>query len=529
MILDCNTLFGCWQKDTQDRSLEKLLHILRTNGIDRALTCSARGVWDSFAEGNEETLRVCAEHPELLPVATVRPGDWFQCREEIQSLRERGFRMVRFFPHTQGWQVTHLTFRRLLGDLAECGLPLLFDNGFENVPVIAPMVDTFRGTDVPLIFSAVSYWLAEFLAACELHPHTYTDTWQLFLLNEIEIIRDEVGIEHVLFGTRAPFDMPGPCLETIRHARLTEEEKGKVLGGNAAALSPSPPAPLPMGEGGKASGPASFPSLPLGEGPGVRVIDIHAHYGGWVGLPNPYTSIENLLDTCRRFNIEHCCLSSTSGIGYDPVEGNERVREVLDSVPPPALRADPSLKGGVRGAPQLHGYVVIHPGYPEQSLAQMKELLALPNFVGAKLHPKHCGYQADAPEARPLLEVLVELGKPVLVHTWFDEMCLAMGHAADLFPELTLIMGHMGGDDWETALAVAADRPNLYLELCSGLSPWGKLEKSVSIVGAERLLFGSDLTLLDPGYTLGLVTGAEIGEAEKRMILYDNAKRLFGF
>jgi predicted TIM-barrel fold metal-dependent hydrolase len=192
-------------------------------------------------------------------------------------------------------------------------------------------------------------------------------------------------------------------------------------------------------------------------------------------------------------------------------EGNERVRAVIE------------------GHPELHGYAVIHPGYPEQSLAQLRELLALPNFVGAKLHPKHCGYQADAPEARPLLEYLVELGKPLLVHTWFDEMCLAMGHAADLFPDLTLIMGHMGGDTWETALTVAADRPNLYLELCSGLSPWGKLEKSIGVVGAERLLYGSDLTLLDPGYTLGLVTGAEIGEAEKRLILHDNAQRLFGF
>jgi hypothetical protein len=236
MILDCNTLFGFWQKDIQDRSLERLLHILRTNGIGRALTCSARGVWDSFTEGNAETLSVCAAHPELLPVATVRPGDWFECRDEIASLRERGFRVVRFFPHTQLWRVTSLAFRRLVDDLVAGGLPVFFDNGFDNAPIIAPVVDLFRGTDVPIIFSAVSYGLAEFLAACELHPPTYTDTWQLFLLNQIEIIRDEVGIEHVLLGTRAPFDMPGPCLEAIRHSRLTEAEKATVLAGNVLSL-----------------------------------------------------------------------------------------------------------------------------------------------------------------------------------------------------------------------------------------------------------------------------------------------------
>jgi hypothetical protein len=520
MILDCNTLFGTWQKDTQDRSLKRLLHILRTNGIDRALTCSGRGVWDSFTEGNAETLTACAKHPELLPVATVRPGDWFACRDEIQSLRPRGFGMVRFFPATQGWPVTSLSFRRLVDDLVACGLPLFFDNGFSVPAIIPPVVDLFAGTQVPLIFSAVSYELSEFLAACELHPHTYTDTWQLFLLNQLEIIRDEVGIEHVLFGTRAPFDMPGPCLEVVRHSRLSEEEKGKVLGGNVATL---------IGEVASASdgGPAdsrplrtaaAIPHSPLPIPHSPPLIDIHAHYGGWVGLPNPDTSLDSLLATCRRFHIEHCCLSSTSAIGYDLSGGNERVREILQQA---ADHAAP-------GDPQLHGYVVIHPGYPEQSLAQMRDFLALPHYVGGKLHPKHCGYQADSPEARPLLEYLLELGKPLLAHTWFDEMCLAIGNAADQFPDLIFIMGHMGGDDWETALQVAADRPNIYLELCSGLSPWGKIERSISMVGAERLLFGSDLTLLDPGYTLGLVTGAEIGEREKRMILYENGKRLFG-
>lgn len=507
MTLDCNTLFGYWQKDLQDRSLERLLHILRTNGVDYALTASGRGVWDSFADGNEETLRVCAEHPELLPVATVRPSDYYQCREEIASLRERGFQMLRFFPATQGWSVGALSFRRLLDSLVECGLPLFFDNGFSASPMMSTLVDYFRGTTVPLIFSAVSYDLSEFLAACELYEYCYTDTWQLFLLNQIEIIRDEVGIEHVLLGTRAPFEMPGPCLEMIARSRLEEGEREKVRGGNVLSLIPSPPAPLRNEEEGGETATTALSPKPLHH----RLIDIHAHYGGWVGLPNPYTSIENLLATLQRFDIEHCCLSSTTGIGYDVVEGNETVRRVIE------------------GHEELHGYVVIHPGYAEISLTQLQELLALPNWVGGKLHPKHCGYQADAPEARPLLEYLSELGKPLLVHTWFDEMCEAMGRAADLFPELTLIMGHMGGDDWETALQVAADRPNLYLELCSGLSPWGKLEQTVAAVGAERIMFGSDLTLLDPGYTIGLVTGAEIGEAEQRLILYGNAKRVFGF
>ncbi|MEN6644098.1 MAG: amidohydrolase family protein [Armatimonadia bacterium] len=523
MITDCNTLFGYWQKDTQDRSVERLSHIMRTNGIERALTCSGRGVWDDFVEGNEETLRVCAEHPELLPVGTVRPGDYYRCVEEIGSLRGRGFRMVRLFPATQGWGVGSLGFRRLLEALVESELPVFIDNGYDSTGLIAPLVDYFQGTEVPLIFSGVSYGFGEFLAACEVYEHCYMDTWQSFLLNQIELVRDAAGIGRVLLGTKAPFEMPGPCLEMVRHGRLTEEEKAAVLAGNVGRL---------MGESGMGNGESGESAAArvdqasgrrgmCGRGdeassgmrsmPTTRLIDVHAHYGPWVGLPNPYVGIEDLVGTCERYGIEHICLSSTLAIGYDMVEGNAR------------------LAAAIEGREGLHGYVVIHPGYAAESLAQMKEYFQNPQFVGAKLHPKHAGYQIDCDEARPLLEYLVEVGKPLLEHTWFDEMCLATGNAADLFPELVVIMGHMGGDTWEKALEVAAERPNVYLELCSGLSPWGKLERAVAMVGAERLLFGTDLTLLEPGYTLGLVTGAEIGERAKRMILYENGKRLMGF
>jgi predicted TIM-barrel fold metal-dependent hydrolase len=229
-IIDCNTLFGFWQKDIGDRSLTRLLHILSTNRIDRALTMSGRGVWDDVAEGNQETLEVCAAHPELIPVATLRPHEYFGVT--VRGLRKRGFRMIRFFPALQNWSTQSLCFRRIIEDLVAEGLPLFFEEGTP----IAPLLDQFAGSNLPLIFSGVSYGLGEFLAACELYPQCYTDTLQLFLLNQMEIIHNEVGIEHILFGTKAPFEMPGPSLENVRYARLTDEEKGQITSGNILRL-----------------------------------------------------------------------------------------------------------------------------------------------------------------------------------------------------------------------------------------------------------------------------------------------------
>ncbi len=527
MVIDCNTVFGYWQRDYRDTSLAQLLRLMERYGVDAALTCSSSAVWSDFVRGNAETLQVCHEHPCLLPVLTVRPSHYLDCVEEIAGARERGFRMVRFFPHEQGWSARDLCFRRLVEPLVEARLPVFWSYLDEADPLrpIPVLVDYFRGSELPLIFGSVSYALGEFLSACELHPHCHTDTAQLFLLNELEIIRDHAGIKHILFGSHAPFDNSTAPLEVIRHARLTVGEREAVLGGNAARLVELDARPRARQECRAYQDKAArqecraYQGLPSPDRyaghscpapDGAPIVDIHAHYGPWPGLPNPYVSPDDLLATCERFGIETCILSSTVAILYDVEAGNREVREVIE------------------GQERLRGYVVIHPGYPELAMQELREYLSLPNFVGAKLHPKHCGFQADSPEARPLMEYLATVGKPLLAHTWFREMCEAMARLADALPALTLILGHMGGDDWPYALELAADRPNMLMELCSGLAPVGKVEQAVAMVGADRLLFGSDLTLLDPGYTLGTVLGSDLREADKQKILYHNAKRLFG-
>ena len=231
-IVDANTLFGFWQCDYEDRSLQRLLRIMDLNGIGRALTLSARGVWHDTQEGNQETLEVCRRNPRLIPVAVIRPADFFTCLPDIATFRERGFRMIRFCTSEHGGAIRSLAFRRLADALVQARLPLFFEPGADK----AALVDLFIGTDLPLLFSGVSYDLAEFLAACEVYPACYTDTSQLFLFNQLEIIRDHAGIDRLLFGTRAPFDMPGPSLETIRHSRLSDEEKRRVLGQNVLRL-----------------------------------------------------------------------------------------------------------------------------------------------------------------------------------------------------------------------------------------------------------------------------------------------------
>ena len=81
------------------------------------------------------------------------------------------------------------------------------------------------------------------------------------------------------------------------------------------------------------------------------------------------------------------------------------------------------------------------------------------------------------------------------------------------------------GDDKE-AIAAARARPNFYLETCSTFRTPGVVEELVSKAGADRVLFGSDVPLMDPRPQLGKIITADIDAEAKRLVLGANAHRL---
>ena len=48
-------------------------------------------------------------------------------------------------------------------------------------------------------------------------------------------------------------------------------------------------------------------------------------------------------------------------------------------------------------------------------------------------------------------------------------------------------------------------------------------------MGAERVVFGTDLDLISPAFVLGSVWEAELSAAEERLVLRENALRLLNY
>jgi predicted TIM-barrel fold metal-dependent hydrolase len=238
------------------------------------------------------------------------------------------------------------------------------------------------------------------------------------------------------------------------------------------------------------------------------LIDCHCHWGK---LPFPMVDrdIDALWANFRRFGIDIAIMSSAEAILYDMQRGN----------------AD--LAAQIQGRPQFYGLVVINANYVAQSLAELDKYLPQAKFVGAKAHPEYTNVRLGSPEWDTLAQAVKGYGVPLKFHTWVGDAGPLL-QMARKHPDLTIIMGHNCGFDWRKAAEAAAQVDNLVMEFCSSWPDRHKVRDCIEIAGPEKAVFGSDIDLISPAFTMGLFEEADLTEDERELVFWKNACRIFG-
>lgn len=247
-------------------------------------------------------------------------------------------------------------------------------------------------------------------------------------------------------------------------------------------------------------------------GKGCPVIDMHGHLGPFHGIYLPEASLDAMVRGMDRYGLESIVLSPHNALLGDTREGN---REMLD-----AVRQHPG---------RVYGYCVVNPNFPEDMQQEMDAYLEEPGVVGIKIHPSLHGRAMDCDRYRPVWERAHEQKLLVLSHTWGKSGgCGAedVRKVVERFPEVRLLLGHSCYGAWEEAIALAAEFPNVYLELTAAAHAFGILEWMCRGAGSHKVVYGTDYPWFDPMVYIGFVTFAHLEEADMRNILYNNARRL---
>ncbi|MHB1294710.1 MAG: amidohydrolase family protein [Anaerolineae bacterium] len=244
------------------------------------------------------------------------------------------------------------------------------------------------------------------------------------------------------------------------------------------------------------------------------IIDVHGHMGTFSGIYMPNAEADAMLASMDASGVRLLVFSHHDAL-MSPDVGNRTAIEA------------------VRRYPQrLRAYCVINAGYPEWVERDLAALEASRDvFVGFKFHPSmHARSLSDTGYA-PAWEYAEAHGLPILTHTWEQsDTCgpEAVRKVAERFPGVRLLLGHSCHANWDAAVQLARDFPNIYLELTAVFDDRGVVDKFVGEVGSERLLFGVDLPWFYPQHGIGALCSAHISDEDRHNICHRNAAALFG-
>jgi predicted TIM-barrel fold metal-dependent hydrolase len=175
----------------------------------------------------------------------------------------------------------------------------------------------------------------------------------------------------------------------------------------------------------------------------------------------------------------------------------------------------------------------------QESIDKLKRWVGDGPMVGLKLG----GYSGicNKPEFDPVFRQAVELKAVIYQHTWIklggdplhpgggnfprESMPEQLVEVAARYPDYPMICGHTGGD-WELGIRAVRASRNLSVGTGGGYPTRGMIEMAVRELGAERVIYGSDVTGRSFASQLGKVHGAAISEKQKTLIFSENLHRL---
>jgi hypothetical protein len=257
--------------------------------------------------------------------------------------------------------------------------------------------------------------------------------------------------------------------------------------------------------------PAALPQAP----PRYRIWDLHCHLMGFPGT-SPEEQTDALVRFADRMEVERWIVSIP----------------VYDDPTPEQFRAanDQALRAIKRAPGRTFGLVYLNPNHLEASLAEFDRCVRDGPMIGVKLWiAKHC----NAPELDPIVERAAKHQAIVFQHTYLKNQGNLPGEStpeelaalARRHLNAKIILGHTGAD-WERGVRTVRDLKHVTADLAGSDPTAGFTEMAVRELGAERVLYGSDVGGRSFASQLAKVLGANIPESAKAAILGGNLRRL---
>ena len=515
-FLDAHCVLGrhCHWRPPQAVTAAELLDVMDHYGIAGALVTDCLSREADAPAGNRRVVELVRDQPRLLPAWVLLPsttGETPSGSGLVAQLRAAGVKAVFLCMGTYRHGLEDWELDDVLGPLAEAHVPVFLNGedgyggwedgcGADALDIDAVVRMAARHPTLPIVMTAFRFRRScrRLWRALESADNIYLELSGYWFFRPIEFLCQHVPPQRLLFGTRLPVFDPAATKATVQYAEIPADSLRLIAGENLSRLlswdGPAWPDLRPT-----AASPTDRlheTALRGGDLAGQGFMDCHGHLGQYHHYHVPHGSPEELVREMDRLGVEAVCLFSLAGVSSDDAYGNDLVIE--------AQRRYPD---------RFVGFVFPGPRRPVGHFCAEIERGLAAGLRGIKL------YTYD----ESLLEAACRIAHRerliVLNHDWGPQAhVLAL---ARRYPNACFIQGHTS----MRYVDVARQVDNFYICTCP-LIAFGDVERYVEAYGAERMLFGSDISDLPVQWGLGPVLYGRIGEAEKRAVLGGNLRRL---
>lgn len=253
----------------------------------------------------------------------------------------------------------------------------------------------------------------------------------------------------------------------------------------------------------------------------MSIIDIHAHpllrhdRRGRAGA-------DQLIARARAHGIRHLvALGDVLAFGRSPTAA--QLRTINDETHA-LMQRHPGV---------ITGFCHLNPTLGARAVGQETERCVALGFRGLKL--EIANNAADA-VMLPVMEAARRHNLVVLQHAWsmtkigeraFHTDPEDVATLARRFPDVRIIMAHLTGCGVRGVQAIRGC-PNVWVDTSGAAPEAGIVEYAVAQLGADRILYGSDVPIRDFGVAIARITGSRLDAKTRRRILHDNAAALLG-
>jgi len=170
--------------------------------------------------------------------------------------------------------------------------------------------------------------------------------------------------------------------------------------------------------------------------------------------------------------------------------------------------------------------VVPHPAFGKDSLELLERSRREYGIVWCgELCNYMTGYSYSSPESLKMLDKVMDLNMILQIHSTDEEVELVLKR----YPKMPVVLPHLGDgrNAINNRIGLAVKYKNLYLDLCgSGADRIGNVEEIVRRIGDDRVLFGTDYHVNEPGVVVTRVEHSLIKKSSKEKIFYKNVRKL---